>query len=158
MQITTKLVIAALAAATLFVSSEQADAQIFGRAIGSNMTGGPAAPYWVSHSTWGDYWARNQANSQPWHGDYYYLKTGQPTALIVPPTITMQQNYSWGVSQNTMTPVYHHLTRSTSERFLWNVQSYSILAKPHQSVWRVSSARPLVISSTQISNENGSSI
>jgi hypothetical protein len=62
---------------------------------------------WVPHSTWGDYWARNQAMQRPWHGEHYYLKTGQPTALIVPPTVTMQSHYSWGVSQNTMTPVYH---------------------------------------------------
>ncbi|MDZ4850787.1 MAG: hypothetical protein SGI77_15985 [Pirellulaceae bacterium] len=62
---------------------------------------------WIPHSTWGDYWAKNQAAQRPWHGDYYYLKTGQPTALIVPPTVTMQSNFSWGVSQNTMTPVYH---------------------------------------------------
>jgi hypothetical protein len=62
---------------------------------------------WVPHSTWGDYWAKRQADSRPWHGNYYYLKTGQPTALIVPPTVTMQSNYSWGVSQNTMMPVYH---------------------------------------------------
>lgn len=62
---------------------------------------------WAWHSTWGDYWARNQAAQTPWHGEYYWLKTGQPTALIVPPTVTMQTNYSWGVSQNTMTPVYH---------------------------------------------------
>lgn len=62
---------------------------------------------WASPSTWGDYYARNQAAQRPWHGEYYYLKTGQPTALIVPPTVVMQQNYSWGVSQNTMTPVYH---------------------------------------------------
>ena len=62
---------------------------------------------WASHSSWGDYWARNQSMQTPWHGEYYYLKTGQPTALIVPPTVTMQSNHSWGVSQNTMTPVYH---------------------------------------------------
>ncbi len=62
---------------------------------------------WIPHSTWGDYWAKQQADSRPWHGNYYYLKTGQPTALIVPPTVTMQSNYSWGVSQNTMMPVYH---------------------------------------------------
>jgi hypothetical protein len=62
---------------------------------------------WVSHSSWGDYWAQNQSMQRPWHGEYYYLRTGQPTALIVPPTVTMQSNYSWGVSQNTMTPVYH---------------------------------------------------
>ena len=73
---------------------------------GRGFTQGDAV-YWASRSTWGDYWARNQAMQKPWHGDFYYLPTGQPTALIVSPTITMQQNYSWGVSQNTMTPVYH---------------------------------------------------
>ena len=62
---------------------------------------------WASMSSVGDYWARNQSMQTPWHGEYYYLKTGQPTALIVPPTVTMQSNHSWGVSQNTMTPVYH---------------------------------------------------
>ena len=62
---------------------------------------------WASQSSVGDYWARNQSMQTPWHGEYYYLKTGQPTALIVPPTVTMQSNHSWGVSQNTMSPVYH---------------------------------------------------
>ena len=65
---------------------------------------------WVSHSSWGDYWARNQSMQKPWHGEYYYLPTGQPTALVVAPTVTMQQNYSWGVSQNTMTPTYHQFS------------------------------------------------
>lgn len=60
----------------------------------------------------GDYWARNYSMNRPWHGDYYYLPYGQPTALVVPPTSTMQQNYSWGVSQNTMTPIYHQFGRS----------------------------------------------
>jgi|GEM_PF-598581 hypothetical protein len=79
---------------------------------------GAANPYghnsmptaWVWHSTWGDYWARNQAMQRPWHGNYYWWRTGQPTALVVPPTVTMQSNYSWGVSQNTMTPVYHQFS------------------------------------------------
>jgi len=62
---------------------------------------------WASMASVGDYWARNQAMQTPWHGEYYYLKTGQPTALIVAPNVTMQANHSWGVSQNTMTPVYH---------------------------------------------------
>ncbi len=43
----------------------------------------------------GDSWARNQSMSRPWHGNYYYLPYGQPTALVVPPTSTMQQTYSW---------------------------------------------------------------
>lgn len=70
---------------------------------------GSQAPFgaWAWHSSWGDYWARNQAAQRPWHGGYYWMRTGQPTALVVPPVVTMQQNYSWGVSQNTMTPVYH---------------------------------------------------
>lgn len=49
----------------------------------------------------------SNGDMQPWHGNYYYLPYGQPTALVVPPTATMQQNYSWGVSQNHMTPIYH---------------------------------------------------
>ncbi len=58
-------------------------------------------------ATRGDAWAQQAAAGQPWHGQYYYLPYGQPTALVVPPTTVTQQNYSWGVSQNTMTPVYH---------------------------------------------------
>ncbi len=62
--------------------------------------------------TIGDRWARGNAMGRPWHGQYYYLPYGQPTALVVPPTSTMQQNYSWGVSQNTSTPIYHQFGRS----------------------------------------------
>ena len=58
-------------------------------------------------ATIGDAWAQRYAAGQPWHGQYYYLPYGQPTALVVPPNAAMQQNYSWGVSQNTMTPIYH---------------------------------------------------
>ena len=76
-------------------------------ASGANANGFGSNAGWVWHSSWGDYWARTQANQRPWHGGYYWLRTGQPTALVVPPTVTMQSNYSWGVSQNTMTPVYH---------------------------------------------------
>lgn len=97
----------------MLASSSVVHAQSFGR--GSRIVQDPSAGNlthgeflnWIPHSTWGDYWARNQAMQRPWHGDYYNLKTGQPTALIVPPNVTMQTNYSWGVSQNTMSPVYH---------------------------------------------------
>ncbi len=58
-------------------------------------------------ATRGDTWAQDYAQCRPWHGNYYYLQYGQPLALVVPPTATMQSNYSWGVSQNTMTPTYH---------------------------------------------------
>jgi hypothetical protein len=65
---------------------------------------------WIPHSSWGDAWAYEQSMNRPWHGEYYWLRTGQPTALVVPPTVTMQSNYSWGVSQNTMTPVWHQFS------------------------------------------------
>ncbi len=114
----TLVCVVALAATTLFSSSAQAQHGIHGGRLagayssaragyGQNMNGFGSNAGWAWHSTWGDYWARGQAANQPWHGNYYWLKTGQPTALVVPPTVTMQSNYSWGVSQNTMTPVYH---------------------------------------------------
>ncbi|QDV26168.1 hypothetical protein [Aureliella helgolandensis] len=63
----------------------------------------------------GNRWAKGFANQQAWHGQHYYLQYGQPTALVVPPNVTMQQNYSWGVSQNTSTPIYHQYgQRATS--------------------------------------------
>jgi hypothetical protein len=55
----------------------------------------------------GHVWAQKHASRQPWHGDYYNLQYGAPVALVVPPNSMMQQNYSWGVSQNTMTPIHH---------------------------------------------------
>lgn len=101
--------IAATMLAAVFALSQNCAAQggRFAGARAANTEGVGSRLGWVSHSSWGDYWAQNQSMQQPWHGEYYYLKTGQPTALIVPPTVTMQSNYSWGVSQNTMTPVYH---------------------------------------------------
>ena len=61
----------------------------------------------LTPATRGDAWAQRAAAGQAWHGQHYYLPYGQPTALVVPPTSVTQQNYSWGVSQNTMTPIYH---------------------------------------------------
>ncbi len=60
----------------------------------------------------GHVWAQQYASSRPWHGQHYYLPYGAPTALVVPPTAMMQQNYSWGVSRNTSTPIYHQFGSS----------------------------------------------
>ena len=108
MSMTRSFVLAATTLVTALSLSSFAEAQFgghFGGATNTQGFGNRAG--WVSHSSWGDYWAQNQSMQKPWHGEYYYLRTGQPTALVVPPTVTMQSNYSWGVSQNTMTPVYH---------------------------------------------------
>lgn len=59
-------------------------------------------------------WNMNYAQGQPWHGNYYYAPYGQPTALVAPPTVSMRQTYSWGVSQNLMYPVHHQFGRNAS--------------------------------------------
>lgn len=59
-------------------------------------------------------WSNRVAAQRPWHGNYYYLPYGQPTALIVPPTAHMRQTLSWGVSQNLMYPLNHQFGRNAS--------------------------------------------
>ena len=61
-----------------------------------------------------DAWNYNYAQGQPWHGSHSYAHTGQPLALVVPPTAHMRQTYAWGVSQNTNHPIYHQYRRSAS--------------------------------------------
>ncbi len=56
--------------------------------------------------------ARNFAANRPWHGQYRYTPYGQPTTLVVPPNAHMETVHSWGVSQNTMYPIYHQFGRS----------------------------------------------
>jgi hypothetical protein len=55
--------------------------------------------------------ARAMARSRSWHGDYYHTTTGYPIPLVVPPTANMETRYGWGVSQSTMTPIYHQYQR-----------------------------------------------
>ncbi|MEO1528379.1 MAG: hypothetical protein AAFX06_23400 [Planctomycetota bacterium] len=57
-------------------------------------------------------WAHNFSMNRPWHGRYYNQSYGQPLAVVVPPNVSMQQSYSWGVSQNLMRPIYHQYGRS----------------------------------------------
>ncbi|MFV1966739.1 MAG: hypothetical protein ACC628_15045 [Pirellulaceae bacterium] len=51
--------------------------------------------------------ALRHAQTMPWHGSYYNTARGAPISLVVPPTAHMQVNWGWGVSQSTMTPIYH---------------------------------------------------
>lgn len=55
--------------------------------------------------------AMNFAATRPWHGGYQYQNWGTPLAVITPPGAHMQTNYSWGVSQNLMYPLYHQYQR-----------------------------------------------
>lgn len=42
----------------------------------------------------------------PWHYGYYHTMWGRPVALVVPPQANYQTNYSWGVGNTTVTPIY----------------------------------------------------
>jgi hypothetical protein len=59
-------------------------------------------------------WSNQVAAQRAWHGNYYYLPYGQPTALVVPPTAHMRQTFSWGVSQNLMYPLNHQYGRNAT--------------------------------------------
>jgi hypothetical protein len=56
--------------------------------------------------------ALRHAQTMPWHGSYYHTAWGTPVSLVVPPTAHMQVNWGWGVSQSTMTPIYHQFYRN----------------------------------------------
>ena len=55
--------------------------------------------------------AARHARGMSWHADYTNTVRGVPISLVVPPTAHMQTNWSWGVSQDTMVPIYHQYRR-----------------------------------------------
>jgi hypothetical protein len=42
----------------------------------------------------------------PWHAGYYHVMWGRPLAAVVPPTLTHQTNWGWGVGNTRVTPIY----------------------------------------------------
>ena len=52
-----------------------------------------------------------EAQQRPWHQPYYHSQSGQPVALIVPPTAGLHTEYGWGVTMNEMRPIYHQFSR-----------------------------------------------
>ena len=48
----------------------------------------------------------------PWHGSYYHISYGAPTALITPPTARTQAHYAWGVGNNRTTTIPAQFQRS----------------------------------------------
>ena len=55
--------------------------------------------------------ARCQAQTYPWHGDYYDAAWGVPVALVVPPTAESQTHLGWGVGATRVTPIQHQFGR-----------------------------------------------
>ena len=58
-----------------------------------------------------DWIAMHRAAARSWHAGYYHTQYGAPVALVVPPTARMQTRMGWGVSQTTMSPIYHQFER-----------------------------------------------
>ena len=69
------ILIGAIAIAAVAITSGSADAQGHGGRIAAaragagngNVNGIGSRAAWISHSTWGDYWADQQAQQKPWH-------------------------------------------------------------------------------------------
>jgi hypothetical protein len=68
------------------------------------------------HADRGARW--HNANSS-WHGAYSHVEWGRPVALIVPPTATMQTEYSWGVARTQMLPIRHQFARPVANMGGW---------------------------------------
>lgn len=47
-----------------------------------------------------------------WHGPYYYVPWGAPTALLVPPTAETQTHWGWGVGGTRRSPIHHQFQRN----------------------------------------------
>jgi hypothetical protein len=48
----------------------------------------------------------------PWHGAYYDPAWGgAPTALVVPPTASLQTKWAWGVTNTDVVPIYSQFGR-----------------------------------------------
>jgi len=52
------------------------------------------------------------AQTTCWHGPYYYVPWGAPTALVVPPTAETQTHWGWGVGNTRVTPIFHQFQRN----------------------------------------------
>ena len=56
--------------------------------------------------------AYRQAQTYPWHGQYYDVAWGVPVAVVVPPTAESQAHLGWGVGATRVTPINHQFGRS----------------------------------------------
>lgn len=56
--------------------------------------------------------ASNYSERNSWHQPYYHTAWGHPVALVVPPTARTHTEWGWGVTQSTVTPIYHQFKRA----------------------------------------------
>ncbi|MFV2066657.1 MAG: hypothetical protein ACC645_06715 [Pirellulales bacterium] len=55
--------------------------------------------------------ARGLSQWYPWHGQYYHAGWGAPVALVVPPTVSYETNWGWGVGNTRVSRINHQFTR-----------------------------------------------
>ncbi|MEX0585568.1 MAG: hypothetical protein WD176_02920, partial [Pirellulales bacterium] len=61
----------------------------------------------AAEATVRDHVAYQFSQIYPWHGYHYHPVYRQPLALVVPPTAGNTTEYSWGVGNTRITPIYH---------------------------------------------------
>jgi hypothetical protein len=59
-----------------------------------------------------NHWPVRRAWYYDWNKNYANTEYGQPVALVVPPTATMQTNYGWGVGSSRLERVDHQFMRN----------------------------------------------
>lgn len=58
-------------------------------------------------------WPVRRAQYYDWNRQrYYHTSYGQPVALVVPPTATMQTNWGWGVGSSRLERLDHQFMRN----------------------------------------------
>lgn len=66
-----------------------------------------------------------RAQYYPWHGAYAHTEYGMPMALVVPPTVQLQTNWSWGTGSSRIQRMDHQFQRNWpgpyagGQGFLW---------------------------------------
>lgn len=58
--------------------------------------------------------ANRMARRSSWHGEYQHTASGYAVPLVVPPTANAMTEYGWGVTQQTVRPIYHQFRRGYS--------------------------------------------
>lgn len=57
-------------------------------------------------------WPLYRARNYNWNANYAHQDYGQPVALVVPPTATMQSHWGWGVSSSRLSRLDHQFGRN----------------------------------------------
>jgi hypothetical protein len=61
----------------------------------------------IHHDRAGRWYNANRS----WHAPFAHVQWGRPVALIVPPGVNFQTDYSWGVGRTRMAPINHQFAR-----------------------------------------------